>query len=473
MASRHPLPYAYARAHTVLLEDEGDRLVLWAPETVSLSALAEVLRIYDVDALEREAAATLANRIAVVYAGSESSAATVIGEVESAVDLSRMMQELPAIEDLLEASNDAPIIRMLNALLTQAAKDGASDIHIEPYERSSSVRFRVDGTLREVVQPNRALHAALISRLKIMAELDISEKRLPQDGRISLRIGGRAVDVRVSTLPSSHGERAVLRLLDKGESKFTLEGLGMSGDVLTSFDRLVQQPHGIVLVTGPTGSGKTTTLYASLGRIDTSTTNVLTVEDPVEYELGGIGQTQVNPKIDLTFAKALRAILRQDPDVIMIGEIRDYETAQIAIQASLTGHLVLATLHTNDAPSAVTRLTDMGVEPFLLSSSLLGVLAQRLVRKLCVHCRKVDAHGRYHPVGCAECGHTGYKGRTGVYEMMVADDKVRSLIHSRAAESQLFVAAEEAGLRSMREDGERLVSEGITSPEEVMRVTRE
>ncbi len=473
MSSRHPLPYAYARAHTVLLDDEGDRLVLWAPDNVSLPALAEVLRLYDVDALEREPAETLVNRIAVAYAGSESNAATVIGEVESEADLSRMMQDLPAIEDLLEASNDAPIIRMLNALLTQAAKDGASDIHIEPYERSSSVRFRVDGTLREVVQPNKALHAALISRLKIMAELDISEKRLPQDGRISLRIGGRAVDVRVSTLPSSHGERAVLRLLDKGETKFTLEGLGMSGDVLTSFDRLVQQPHGIVLVTGPTGSGKTTTLYASLGRVDTATTNVLTVEDPVEYELGGIGQTQVNPKIDLTFAKALRAILRQDPDVIMIGEIRDFETAQIAIQASLTGHLVLATLHTNDAPSAVTRLTDMGVEPFLLSSSLLGVLAQRLVRKLCGACKKVDDQGRYHPVGCAECGQTGYKGRTGVYELMVADEAVRSLIHSRAAESQLFVAAEQAGLRSMREDGERLVEEGVTSAEEVMRVTRE
>jgi general secretion pathway protein E len=473
MSSRHPLPYAYARAHTVLLDDEGDRLVLWAPETVSLSALAEVLRLYDVDALEREPAETLVNRIAVAYAGSESSAATVIGEVESEADLSRMMQELPAIEDLLEASNDAPIIRMLNALLTQAAKDGASDIHIEPYERSSSVRFRVDGTLREVVQPNKALHAALISRLKIMAELDISEKRLPQDGRISLRIGGRAVDVRVSTLPSSHGERAVLRLLDKGESKFTLEGLGMSGDVLSNFDRLVQQPHGIVLVTGPTGSGKTTTLYASLGRVDTATTNVLTVEDPVEYELGGIGQTQVNPKIDLTFAKALRAILRQDPDVIMIGEIRDFETAQIAIQASLTGHLVLATLHTNDAPSAVTRLTDMGVEPFLLSSSLLGVLAQRLVRKLCVACKKVDAQGRYHPVGCVECGQTGYKGRTGVYELMCANDEVRALIHGRAAEPQLLEAAEHAGLRSMREDGERLVGEGITSAEEVMRVTRE
>jgi general secretion pathway protein E len=473
MGARHPLPYAYAKAHTLLLEDDGERLVLWAPETVALPALSEVLRLYNIDALEREAAPSLAHRIATAYAGSESSAAMVIGEVESAVDLSRMMQELPAIEDLLEASNDAPIIRMLNALLTQAAKDGASDIHIEPYERSSSVRFRVDGTLREVVQPNKALHAALISRLKIMAELDIAERRLPQDGRISLRIGGRAVDVRVSTLPSAHGERAVLRLLDKGESKFTLESLGMSGDTLAQFDKLVQHPHGIVLVTGPTGSGKTTTLYASLGRIDTATTNVLTVEDPVEYELAGIGQTQVNPKIDLTFAKALRAILRQDPDVIMIGEIRDYETAQIAIQASLTGHLVLATVHTNDAPSTVTRMIDMGVEPFLLSSSLIGVLAQRLVRKLCPHCKKVDARGRYHPVGCAQCGNTGYKGRTGVYELMAIDDKLRALIHGRAAESQLFVAAEAVGLRSMREDGERLIVEGITSPEEVMRVTRE
>jgi general secretion pathway protein E len=473
MGARHPLPYAFAKANTLLLEDDGQHLVLWAAEGASLSALSEVQRLYEIDAMEHEAAATLVQRIASVYAGSESSAATVIGEVESAVDLSRMMQELPAIEDLLEASNDAPIIRLLNALLTQAAKDGASDIHIEPYERSSAVRFRVDGTLREVVQPNKALHAALISRLKIMAELDIAEKRLPQDGRISLRIGGRAVDVRVSTLPSSYGERAVLRLLDKAESKFTLEGLGMSGEVLTGFDKLIQQPHGIVLVTGPTGSGKTTTLYASLGRIDTATTNVLTVEDPVEYELGGIGQTQVNPKIELTFAKALRAILRQDPDVIMIGEIRDYETAQIAIQASLTGHLVLATVHTNDAPSTITRMIDMGVEPYLLSSSLLGVLAQRLVRKLCPRCKKADARGLYHPVGCAECSQTGYKGRTGVYELMVVDDKVSALIHSRAAESQLFVAAENAGLRPMREDGQRLVDEGVTSPEEVMRVTRE
>ena len=473
MGFRHPLPYTFAKANTLLLEDDGKQLVLWAGETTSPAAIGEVQRLYAVNATEREPTDTLAQRIAVAYAGGESSAAAVVGEVESAVDLSRLMQELPAVEDLLEAADDAPIIRMLNALLTQAAKDGASDIHIEPYERSSSVRFRVDGTLREVVQPNKALHAALISRLKIMAELDIAEKRLPQDGRISLRIGGRAIDVRVSTLPSAHGERAVLRLLDKGESKFTLEALGMSGEVLAGFDKLIKQPHGIVLVTGPTGSGKTTTLYASLSRLETSTTNVLTVEDPIEYELPGIGQTQVNAKIDLTFAKALRAILRQDPDVVMIGEIRDFETAQIAIQASLTGHLVLATVHTNDAPSTVTRLTDMGVEPFLLSSSLLGVLAQRLVRKLCVHCKRDGGRGRWHPVGCAHCSHTGYKGRTGVYELMVANDKVRSLIHSRAAESQIFVAAEATGLRPMREDGQRLIEEGITSAEELMRVTRE
>jgi general secretion pathway protein E len=473
MAARHPLPYAFAKAHTILLEDDGRELTLWAGEHASTMALSEVLRVYDVKRFERESIGTLAQRIAAAYSGGEGSAAAVVGEVESAVDLSRMMQDLPAVEDLLEAANDAPIIRMLNALLTQAAKDGASDIHIEPYERNSSVRFRVDGTLREVVQPNRALHAALISRLKIMAELDIAEKRLPQDGRISLRIGGRAIDVRVSTLPNAHGERAVLRLLDKGEAKFTLESLGMSGEVLRRFSQLVKQPHGIVLVTGPTGSGKTTTLYAGLQTLETATTNVLTVEDPIEYELPGIGQTQINAKIELTFAKALRSILRQDPDVIMIGEIRDFETAQIAIQASLTGHLVLATVHTNDAPSSVTRLIDMGVEPYLLSSSLLGVLAQRLVRKLCTACKRRDDRGRWHPVGCDECGKTGYKGRTGVYELMTADDKVRALIHNRAAESQLFVAAEAAGLKPMREDGERLVAEGVTSPEEVLRVTRE
>ena len=375
-----------------------------------------------------------------------------------------MMQELPAVEDLLEAADDAPIIRMLNALLTQAARDGASDIHIEPYERHSSVRFRVDGALREVVHPNSALLAALISRLKIMADLDISEKRLPQDGRISLRLGTRAIDVRVSTLPSAHGERAVLRLLDKSENKISLEAVGMQGETLRRFEGLISQPHGIILVTGPTGSGKTTTLYAGLGRLDATRNNIMTVEDPIEYELPGVGQTQVNSKIDLTFAKALRAILRQDPDIIMIGEIRDFETAQIAIQASLTGHLVLATLHTNDAASAVTRLIDMGVEPFLLSSSLLGVLAQRLVRKYCGTC-----HGK----GCEACGHTGYAGRTGVFELLVTDDAIRAQIHAQASEAEIRTAALAAGMTLMREDGERLIAAGITSREEVLRVTRD
>ena len=326
------------------------------------------------------------------------------------------------------------------------------------------VRFRVDGNLREVVQPNRALHAALISRLKIMAELDIAERRLPQDGRISLRIGTRAVDVRVSTLPSAHGERAVLRLLDKSESKLSLESVGMQGDVLARFAHLLVQPHGIILVTGPTGSGKTTTLYAGLQRLDTRGSNIMTVEDPIEYELAGVGQTQVNAKIDLTFAKALRAILRQDPDVIMIGEIRDFETAQIAIQASLTGHLVLATLHTNDAASAVTRLTDMGVEPFLLSSSLLGVLAQRLVRKRCTAC----GGG-----GCVTCGQTGYAGRTGVFELLVTDDASRAQIHNQASEAAIRDAALASGMVLMRDDGQRLVDAGITTREELLRVTRD
>jgi len=471
---RYPLPYAFARGQQLLLEEADDgTLTLSMPQTAPRSALGEVLRKYQVKTFEPLAPDELAQRISAAYAQGESSAAAVVSEVQGDADLSRMMQELPAVEDLLESAGDAPIIRMLNALLTQAARDGASDIHIEPYERTSSVRFRIDGTLREIVQPNRALHAALISRLKIMADLDIAEKRLPQDGRISLRIGTRAVDVRVSTLPSAHGERAVLRLLDKSESKLTLEAVGMQGETLTRFEHLIAQPHGIILVTGPTGSGKTTTLYAALSRLDAGSSNIMTVEDPIEYELPGVGQTQVNAKIDLTFAKALRAILRQDPDVIMIGEIRDFETAQIAIQASLTGHLVLATLHTNDSVSAVTRLTDMGVEPFLLSSSLLGVLAQRLVRKLCHVCAAPAPDGEMQPVGCDACGQTGYQGRTGVFELLVADDTVRSLIHNRAPESQLFVAAERGGLHSMREDGERLVKAGVTSRAELLRVTRD
>jgi len=475
---RYPLPYAFARTHQLLLEEEADQLTLWTHAGSGAGALSEVCRKYPGVQLNTLDARALAQRISSAYAQGESSAAAVVSEVESDADLSRMMQDLPAIEDLLETADDAPIIRMLNALLTQAARDGASDIHIEPYERHSSVRFRVDGTLREVVQPNRALHAALISRLKIMAELDIAERRLPQDGRISLRIGTRAVDVRVSTLPSAHGERAVLRLLDKSEGRLSLEALGMQGQVLQQVEQLVTQPHGIVLVTGPTGSGKTTTLYAALQRLDAARNNIMTVEDPIEYELAGVGQTQVNPKIELDFAKALRAILRQDPDIIMIGEIRDFETAQIAIQASLTGHLVLATLHTNDAASAVTRLTDMGVEPFLLSSSLLGVLAQRLVRKLCPKCKqpveeilgsdpnfaqqnlgsdpniagasKNLSSDPNFPVGCERCGHTGYSGRSGVFELLVANDAIRAQIHQRASEADIRAAAQAAGMVLMR-----------------------
>jgi general secretion pathway protein E len=465
---RYPLPYAFARGAQLLLSESAGRLTLWVSEGSQRQALSEVLRNHghgelplDVQSLPTD---ELVQRISSAYAQGESSAAAVVNQVQSDVDLSRMMQELPAVEDLLEMADDAPIIRMLNALLTQAARDGASDIHIEPYEQHSSVRFRIDGTLREVVQPHRGLHAALISRLKIMAELDIAEKRLPQDGRISLRIGTRAVDVRVSTLPSAHGERAVLRLLDKSGQRLRLHDVGMQGATLSRFQALVQQPHGLVLVTGPTGSGKTTTLYAALAELDANRSNIMTVEDPIEYELPGVGQTQVNPRIELDFARALRAILRQDPDIIMIGEIRDFETAQIAIQASLTGHLVLATLHTNDAASAVTRLTDMGVEPFLLSSSLLGVLAQRLVRKLCRHCQ-----GQ----GCNECGQSGYSGRTGIFELLATDEHIRGLIHEGAAEADIRSAALQAGMILMRDDGQRLVQAGITNLPELVRVTRD
>jgi general secretion pathway protein E len=416
----------------------------------------------------------LAEAIAQTYAQQEGSAQQIVGDIEGEFDITRMMQEVPDIEDLLETEDDAPIIRMINALLTQAARDGASDIHIEAFESYSLVRFRVDGTLRDIVRPKRALHAALVSRIKIMAQLDIAEKRLPQDGRITLRVGGRAIDVRVSTLPTGHGERVVLRLLEKDLSKLTLENLGMADRTLVRFDTLIHQPHGILLVTGPTGSGKTTTLYAAIRRLDHTTTNIMTVEDPIEYDLEGIGQTQVNAKIEMNFARALRAILRQDPDVVMIGEIRDLETAQIAVQASLTGHLVLATIHTNDAASSITRLIDMGIEPFLLSSSVLGVLAQRLVRKLCTACKQPEPNVQgYRAVGCPACGHSGYTGRTGIYELLTVDDDLRLLIHSGANDTEIRRTAEKSGMLPMRADAMRWVAAGITSQEEVLRVTRE
>ncbi|HJV87234.1 MAG TPA: type II secretion system ATPase GspE [Noviherbaspirillum sp.] len=475
MTDARLLPYAFARDHALLArrsETASNAVEVWVSDATVPSAIAEVSRRFGRVKLKSLPREDLEAAIAKAYASSAGDAAQVVDEVESDLDLNKLMLDLPAIEDLLESADDAPVIRMINALLTQAVREGASDIHIEPFEQVSVVRFRIDGALRDIVRPKKAIHASLISRIKIMAQLDIAEKRLPQDGRITLRIGGKPVDVRVSTLPTGHGERAVLRLLDKEGGRLDLSHLGMSAEVQATFDELISQPHGIVLVTGPTGSGKTTTLYAALSQLNAPQTNILTVEDPIEYELPGVGQTQVNPRIDMTFAKALRAILRQDPDIIMIGEIRDLETAQIAVQASLTGHLVLATLHTNDSASAVTRLLDMGIEPFLLSSSLLGVVAQRLVRKLCPVCRRHDGH-EWHAVGCDKCGHTGYQGRVGVYELLVTTDEIRAQIHDRTSEADIRVTAQKNGMRTMREDGERWLADGTTTQAELLRVTKE
>ncbi|MEX5745824.1 type II secretion system ATPase GspE [Massilia sp. X63] len=473
------LPFAFARDHGVLArgaDEPGQAVEVLVSGATTPSAIAEVSRRFGRITLRRLERGELDDAIAKAYAGAGGDASQVVDEFDADLDLTRLLQDVPAIEDLLESSDDAPVIRMINALLTQSLREGASDIHIEPFEQTSVVRFRVDGALRDIVRPKKAIHASLISRIKIMSQLDIAEKRLPQDGRITLRIGGKPVDVRVSTLPTGHGERAVLRLLDKEAGRLDLSHLGMSPQLLPQFDRLINQPHGIVLVTGPTGSGKTTTLYAALSRLNAATTNIMTVEDPIEYDLNGVGQTQVNARIDMTFAKALRAILRQDPDVIMIGEIRDLETAQIAVQASLTGHLVLATLHTNDAASAVTRLLDMGIEPFLLSSSLLGVMAQRLVRKLCVHCKVSDARdgsGGWHAVGCERCGHTGYHGRVGVYELLETTEEIRAQIHNQASEAEIRDTAQRSGMKTMREDGERWLQDGTTTRAELVRVTKD
>jgi len=408
--------------------------------------------------------------------------------LEDALNLSELMHELPKAEDLLERQDDAPVIRLLNALLSEAIKEGASDVHIETFEDHVTIRFRVDGILHHVLEPPRILAPLIISRIKVMSRLDIAEKRFPQDGRITLRIGGRAVDVRVSTMPTNHGERAVLRLLDKQSACLDLAELGMEASTLDLLRVLITKPHGIMLVTGPTGSGKTTTLYGALTVLNDKKRNILTVEDPIEYDLVGIGQTQVNNKINMTFAKGLRAILRQDPDVVMVGEIRDIETAQIAIQASLTGHLVLSTLHTNSAVGAITRLNDMGVEPFLLASSLTGVLAQRLIRLLCKHCKSpslasakecellgLDVRSSqtiYRAVGCSRCRNSGYAGRSGVYELVVIDDALRGMIHDHAPEQQLRQYARQLFL-SLRQDGCRRIIAGDTSLEEILRVTSE
>lgn len=486
------LPFSFAKRHQVVLEhqQQGEASLLFYVEPLLMETLAEVQRVTDV-AFNPVVTSVegFEEKLTQVYQRDSSEARQLMEDIGADNDdFFSLAEELPQNEDLLEAEDDAPIIKLINAMLGEAIKESASDIHIETFEQSLSIRFRVDGVLREVLAPSRKLAPLLVSRVKVMAKLDIAEKRVPQDGRISLRIGGRAVDVRVSTMPSSHGERVVMRLLDKHATRLDLHSLGMTKTNHDGFQKLISRPHGIILVTGPTGSGKSTTLYAGLQELNSSERNILTVEDPIEFDIDGIGQTQVNPKVDMTFARGLRAILRQDPDVVMVGEIRDLETAQIAVQASLTGHLVMSTLHTNTAVGAITRLRDMGIEPFLISSSLLGVLAQRLVRTLCPDCKQAYPADKeqkklfnigeseqlilYKAQGCEACNHKGYRGRTGIHELLMVDDDVQELIHSEVGE-QAIEKAIRAKTPSIRDDGLSKVLQGLTTLEEVMRVTKE
>lgn len=485
------LPFAFARRHGLIVgELDAQQARIWYRPDANLSVLSTLrvrldrpLTLVELSAEEFEAAL---NRC---YSGEGGAAAEVIDSLDQAGDLHDLALALPEPADLLEQADDAPIIRLINAILTEAVREGASDIHFEPFAKTMRVRLRVDGVLREVLRPKAALAPLLVSRIKVMARLDIAEKRLPQDGRISLRIAGRAVDVRVSVLPSGHGERVVMRLLDQQAGRLSLREIGFEAAERERLVSWIAEPHGIVLVTGPTGSGKTTTLYAALSHLNESSRNIMTVEDPIEYFLEGISQTAVNTKVDMSFARGLRAILRQDPDVVMVGEIRDLETARIAVQASLTGHLVLSTLHTNSAIGAVTRLVDMGIEPFLIASTLLATTAQRLVRRLCPDCRRAappDARERvllglhdaetlpviYHPVGCPACRQTGYRGRTAIYEMIGIDGSLRRMIHDGVPEAEMEAMARRQSA-PLREAGLAKVRAGVTTLDEVLRVSRQ
>ncbi|KHT52315.1 type II secretion system ATPase GspE [Vibrio sinaloensis] len=484
------LPFSFANRFKLVLEPSERGAVLYYIAPLAVPALLEVQRVAGQNiTLEELTKEAFEHKLTQAYQRDSSEARQLMEDIGADNDdFFSLAEDLPQDEDLLESEDDAPIIKLINAMLGEAIKEGASDIHIETFEKSLAIRFRVDGVLRDVLSPSRKLSPLLVSRVKVMAKLDIAEKRVPQDGRISLRIGGRAVDVRVSTMPSSHGERVVMRLLDKNATRLDLHSLGMTERNHDHFRTMIARPHGIILVTGPTGSGKSTTLYAGLQELNSNERNILTVEDPIEFDIDGIGQTQVNPKVDMTFARGLRAILRQDPDVVMVGEIRDLETAQIAVQASLTGHLVMSTLHTNTAVGAITRLRDMGIEPFLISSSLLGVLAQRLVRTLCPDCKepyeadketkklfglkKKEDLTLYRPCGCETCNYKGYRGRTGIHELLVVNEQVQELIHGEAGEQAIEKAIRE-DVPSIREDGLSKVRNGITSLEEVMRVTKE
>ncbi|MDG1016258.1 MAG: type II secretion system ATPase GspE [Woeseiaceae bacterium] len=481
------LPFSFVKKHKILINSVTTNSVeVVYFEDVPLEIISETRRFAERPlSLKKVSSLEFDELLRKSYEENSQTNIQIAENIKDNDDLLTVAKELPEQADLLDSDNDAPIIRFINAILTEALKNKASDIHIEPFESRLVVRFRIDGMLNEILETRRAITPLIISRIKVMAKLDIAEKRLPQDGRITLKIAGRSVDVRVSTIPSGFGERIVMRLLDKQAGRLDLSSLGMELELMNKIDKLIHRPHGIILVTGPTGSGKTTTLYAALERINNNTRNIMTVEDPIEYLIDGIGQTQVNKKISMTFAKGLRAILRQDPDVVMIGEIRDLETAEIAIQASLTGHLVLATLHTNTAIGAVTRLRDMGVEPFLLSSSLIGVIAQRLVRVLNDETKEAYLASAY------ECEalkvdydtppsiyknntqkDTGYDGRTGIYELINVDDNMKTLIHDGASERELELEARTSS-KSIRADGRRQVLAGITSLEEVLRVTQE
>ncbi len=482
------LPYAFAKMQGIVVSECHETFIkAYHLPGVSSEVLAEVERFFQLPlTLVEVTPVEFQQHLANVYQA-KSSVQDAALDMEGELDLLKLADQIPNSEDLLDTQDEAPIIRLLNALFTQAIKQKASDIHIETYEKRVLVRHRVDGVLQEVLEIQRGIAPLVISRVKVMAKLDIAEKRIPQDGRIALKIGGHSIDVRVSTLPSNHGERIVLRILDKHAAQLDLSLLGMPKRALSTIQDMIAQPHGIILVTGPTGSGKTTSLYAMLTELNQITRNILTIEDPIEYDLPGIGQTQVNNKVQMTFAKGLRAILRQDPDVVMIGEIRDLETAEIAVQASLTGHLVLSTLHTNTALGAITRLRDMGVESFLLSSSLVGLIAQRLVRRLCDACKtpytlsederlimslspEDDANGVCEPSGCDICHHTGYRGRTGIYELIPIDETLRGMIHRNESLSTIEIYIRPHVL-SIRQDGFQRVLRGETSLTEVLRVT--
>lgn len=480
------LPFSFASKKGVVLGMHPDiGRVLYCLENTAPTVLMEVQRVLGDQelAVKPLSESAFEKQLQTQYASQSSNSMDAMDELDIP-DLDQAMAEVATAEDLLNSNDDAPIIKLLNAILAEAIRKNASDIHIEPFETQLRVRFRIDGQLKVVLTPKIQFASMLVSRIKVMAKLDIAEKRLPQDGRIAIKLGGRAVDLRISTIPSSFGERVVMRLLDKSAGRLDLTDLGLPDDQLSRLKKLLQKPHGILLVTGPTGSGKTTTLYASLSRLNDNQRNIMTVEDPVEYNIEGINQTQVNTKADMTFAKGLRAILRQDPDVVMIGEIRDYETAEIAVQASLTGHLVLSTLHTNTAVGAISRLKDMGVEPFLLSSSLLGVIAQRLVRRICPECGEqhpaddaeckllgVDSAEIMHSVGCEACSYTGYQGRMGIYELLEIDNSVRQMIHSGESD-QAIEAYVHQTTPSIYYSAMQLVLNRQTSLEEVMRVVQ-